>query len=148
MHILCLVPLQLGMRLLLHLVIFRPTLLFLLTASNSHIYLLACIPSTIFWQRIFFVHVGFYTIEYLKMKDMSAKCYHNRFLWKTIGQFLIMTNLLFMICDVPIQALDLGRCANPKGYMVEEIWQELAKAKYLAWEHESTKRSWELRNLK
>ncbi|XP_047966121.1 E3 ubiquitin-protein ligase CHIP isoform X2 [Salvia hispanica] len=46
------------------------------------------------------------------------------------------------------KALDLGRGANPQGYMVEEIWQELAKAKYLVWEHESTKRSWELRNLK
>ncbi|XP_042015016.1 E3 ubiquitin-protein ligase CHIP-like [Salvia splendens] len=46
------------------------------------------------------------------------------------------------------KALDLGRGANPQGYMVEEIWQELAKAKYLVWEDESTKRSWELRNLK
>ncbi|XP_011089031.1 E3 ubiquitin-protein ligase CHIP isoform X2 [Sesamum indicum] len=47
-----------------------------------------------------------------------------------------------------VKALDLGRGANPKSYMVEEIWQELARAKYLAWEHESTKRSWELQNLK
>ncbi|KMS95710.1 hypothetical protein BVRB_005560 isoform A [Beta vulgaris subsp. vulgaris] len=46
------------------------------------------------------------------------------------------------------KALDLGRGANPKGYMVEEIWQELAKAKYLLWEHESSKRSWELQTLK
>ncbi|GER57346.1 tetratricopeptide repeat-containing family protein [Striga asiatica] len=46
------------------------------------------------------------------------------------------------------KALDLGRGANPKGYMVEEIWQELARAKYLEWEHESTKRSSELQNLK
>ena len=46
------------------------------------------------------------------------------------------------------QALDLGRGANPKGYMVEEIWQELAKAKYLLWEHESSQRSWELQTLK
>ncbi|KAH6814421.1 carboxyl terminus of HSC70-interacting protein [Perilla frutescens var. frutescens] len=46
------------------------------------------------------------------------------------------------------KALDLGRGANPQGYMVEEIWQELAKAKYLEWEHESTKRSWELQTLK
>ncbi|KAI3450810.1 hypothetical protein Pfo_007475 [Paulownia fortunei] len=46
------------------------------------------------------------------------------------------------------KALELGRGANPKGYMVEEIWQELARAKYLEWEHESTKRSWELQNLK
>ncbi|XP_048504003.1 E3 ubiquitin-protein ligase CHIP isoform X2 [Beta vulgaris subsp. vulgaris] len=47
-----------------------------------------------------------------------------------------------------VKALDLGRGANPKGYMVEEIWQELAKAKYLLWEHESSKRSWELQTLK
>ncbi|XP_019178462.1 PREDICTED: E3 ubiquitin-protein ligase CHIP-like isoform X1 [Ipomoea nil] len=46
------------------------------------------------------------------------------------------------------KALDLGRGANPKSYMVEEIWQELAKAKYLEWEHESAKRSSELYKLK
>ncbi|CAK9188575.1 unnamed protein product [Ilex paraguariensis] len=46
------------------------------------------------------------------------------------------------------KALDLGGGANPMSYMVEEIWQELAKAKYLEWEHESTERSWELQNLK
>ncbi|CAI9770676.1 unnamed protein product [Fraxinus pennsylvanica] len=46
------------------------------------------------------------------------------------------------------KALDLGRGANPKGYMVEEIWQELARARYLLWEQESTKRSWDLQNLK
>ncbi|ERM99800.1 hypothetical protein AMTR_s00099p00157650 [Amborella trichopoda] len=33
------------------------------------------------------------------------------------------------------KALDLGRGANPASYMVEEIWQELAKAKYSEWEH-------------
>ncbi|GMP90260.1 hypothetical protein CsSME_00041471 [Camellia sinensis var. sinensis] len=46
------------------------------------------------------------------------------------------------------RALDLGRGANPKSYIVEEIWQELAKAKYLEWEYESSKRSWELQSLK
>ncbi|XP_058196640.1 E3 ubiquitin-protein ligase CHIP isoform X2 [Rhododendron vialii] len=46
------------------------------------------------------------------------------------------------------KALDLGRGANPQSYIVEEIWQELAKAKYLEWEHESNKRSWELQTLK
>ncbi|KAK3029388.1 hypothetical protein RJ639_039732, partial [Escallonia herrerae] len=45
-------------------------------------------------------------------------------------------------------ALDLGRGANPKSYMVEEIWQELSKAKYLEWEHDSTKRSWDLQSLR
>ncbi|KAE9611135.1 hypothetical protein Lal_00012075 [Lupinus albus] len=46
------------------------------------------------------------------------------------------------------KALDLGRGADPNGYMVEKIWQELAKAKYLEWERSSSKRSWELQNLK
>lgn len=46
------------------------------------------------------------------------------------------------------KALDLGRGANRNGYMVEEIWQELAKARYLLWEQESSQRSWELQTLK
>ncbi|XP_043719942.1 E3 ubiquitin-protein ligase CHIP isoform X2 [Telopea speciosissima] len=46
------------------------------------------------------------------------------------------------------KALDLGRGANPKSYMVEEIWQELAKAKYLEWEYKSTERTWKLQSLK
>ncbi|XP_040995545.1 E3 ubiquitin-protein ligase CHIP isoform X2 [Juglans microcarpa x Juglans regia] len=45
------------------------------------------------------------------------------------------------------KALDLGR-ANPESYMVEVIWQEIAKAKYVEWENASSKRSWELQNLK
>lgn len=32
--------------------------------------------------------------------------------------------------------------------MVEEIWQELAKAKYMEWEEASSKWSWELQCLK
>lgn len=46
------------------------------------------------------------------------------------------------------QALDLGRGANPTGYMVEEIWEELSKAKYMEWELISAGRSWELNSLK
>ncbi|KAK1354022.1 RING-type E3 ubiquitin transferase [Heracleum sosnowskyi] len=46
------------------------------------------------------------------------------------------------------KALDLGRGANPKSYIVEEVWQELSKARYLEWEHASTKRSLELQSLK
>ncbi|GMH27947.1 hypothetical protein Nepgr_029790 [Nepenthes gracilis] len=46
------------------------------------------------------------------------------------------------------KALDLGRGEHPNGYMVEEIWQELAKAKYLEWELESSKRYWDLHTLK
>lgn len=73
------------------------------------------------------------------------KCceYYNEqfFITLCIQSQLLQTNLL-------MQAMDLGRGANPKGYMVEEIWQELAKAKYLQWEHASTKRLWELQSLK
>lgn len=47
-----------------------------------------------------------------------------------------------------LQALDLGRGADPNGYMVEDIWQELARAKYLEWEQASSERSWELQCLK
>lgn len=36
------------------------------------------------------------------------------------------------------KALELGRGANPSSYMVEEIWQELAKARYLEWESASS----------
>ncbi|RDX94840.1 E3 ubiquitin-protein ligase CHIP, partial [Mucuna pruriens] len=56
--------------------------------------------------------------------------------------------MILLLFVVIIKALDLGRGANPKGYMVEEIWQELAKAKYLEWELSSSKRSWDLQSLK
>ncbi|CAN4098603.1 unnamed protein product [Withania somnifera] len=46
------------------------------------------------------------------------------------------------------KAIDLGRGADPGRYIVEEIWEELAKAKYKEWEHESTRRSCELHTLK
>ncbi|XP_062019221.1 E3 ubiquitin-protein ligase CHIP [Rosa rugosa] len=46
------------------------------------------------------------------------------------------------------RALDLGRVADPKGYMVEDIWQELAKAKFREWEDASSQRAWELQSLK
>lgn len=45
------------------------------------------------------------------------------------------------------KAFDLGR-SKPESDKIEEIWQELAKAKYLEWENASSKRSWELQNLK
>jgi len=56
--------------------------------------------------------------------------------------------MILSLFGIIIKALDLGRGANPKGYMVEEIWQELAKAKYHEWERSSSKRSWELQSLK
>ncbi|CAN0899144.1 E3 ubiquitin-protein ligase CHIP [Linum grandiflorum] len=46
------------------------------------------------------------------------------------------------------RAMDLSRDVNPPGYMLEEIWQEIAKTKYLLWEKASTQRSWELQSLK
>jgi STIP1 homology and U-box containing protein 1 len=39
-----------------------------------------------------------------------------------------------------MKSLDLGRGAHPTSYMVEEIWQELAKAKFSDWERDSIKR--------
>ncbi|KAK1309774.1 E3 ubiquitin-protein ligase CHIP [Acorus calamus] len=46
------------------------------------------------------------------------------------------------------KALDFGRVGDPEGYMVEEIWQRLAKAKYTQWEEESNKRLWRQQELK
>ncbi|KAK1426919.1 hypothetical protein QVD17_15599 [Tagetes erecta] len=45
------------------------------------------------------------------------------------------------------RALDLGRGAHPHSYMVEEIWQELASAKYKEWQRDSTKRTLDLKKL-
>ncbi|KAJ8618753.1 hypothetical protein MRB53_014939 [Persea americana] len=46
------------------------------------------------------------------------------------------------------RALDLGRGANRKSYIVEEIWQELAKAKYLEWQDASGRRERKRRALR
>ncbi|EPS65639.1 hypothetical protein M569_09135, partial [Genlisea aurea] len=46
------------------------------------------------------------------------------------------------------KAMDLGRGADPVGYMVEDIWQQLARSKYLAWDEESAKRSIKRKQLK
>ncbi|XP_008788308.2 E3 ubiquitin-protein ligase CHIP-like [Phoenix dactylifera] len=46
------------------------------------------------------------------------------------------------------KALELGRGANPASYMVEEIWQVLARAKYMEWEDSSSKRAPRLQNLR
>ncbi|XP_076914267.1 E3 ubiquitin-protein ligase CHIP-like [Bidens hawaiensis] len=45
------------------------------------------------------------------------------------------------------RALDLGRGAHPHSYMMEEIWQELAGAKYKEWQRDSTKRASDLQKL-
>ncbi|XP_076915214.1 E3 ubiquitin-protein ligase CHIP-like [Bidens hawaiensis] len=45
------------------------------------------------------------------------------------------------------RALDLGRGAHPNSYMVEEIWQALASAKYKEWVHDSTERNLALQKL-
>ncbi|XP_057964969.1 E3 ubiquitin-protein ligase CHIP isoform X4 [Malania oleifera] len=74
-----------------------------------------------------------------------ALCHRKRNDWTKVEEDC--KRALQLDCN-SVKALDLGRGANPKGYMVEEIWQELAKAKYLEWEHASSKRSWELQNLK
>lgn len=47
------------------------------------------------------------------------------------------------------RVLDLGgRGANPKSYIVGDIWKEFTTAKYLEWERESSKRLWDLQSLK
>ncbi|XP_026663832.1 E3 ubiquitin-protein ligase CHIP-like isoform X2 [Phoenix dactylifera] len=46
------------------------------------------------------------------------------------------------------KAFDLGRGRNPVGCMVEEIWQTLAKAKYMEWELSWSNHAWRLQNLK
>ncbi|PKU66238.1 E3 ubiquitin-protein ligase CHIP isoform X1 [Dendrobium catenatum] len=46
------------------------------------------------------------------------------------------------------KAFDLERSTNPDGDMVEDVWQALAKAKYLEWELSSSKRAWRLQKLK
>ncbi|KAK4573661.1 hypothetical protein RGQ29_031563 [Quercus rubra] len=74
-----------------------------------------------------------------------ALCHRKRKDWLKVEEDCRKAILLDNSC---VKALDLGRGANPKSYMVEEIWQELAKAKYLEWENASTSRSWELQSLK
>jgi len=44
--------------------------------------------------------------------------------------------------------LELGRGAHPASYMVEEIWHELSKAKYIEWEGLSRERASQLQKLK
>ncbi|KAK3120857.1 hypothetical protein QOZ80_8BG0642720 [Eleusine coracana subsp. coracana] len=46
------------------------------------------------------------------------------------------------------KSLELGRGAHPSSYMVEEIWQELSKAKYIEWESLSRGRSSQLNKLR
>lgn len=46
------------------------------------------------------------------------------------------------------KAFDLERSSKTTRNMVEEIWQVLAKAKYMEWERKSSERSWKLQNLK
>ncbi|KAF7096274.1 hypothetical protein CFC21_098245 [Triticum aestivum] len=45
------------------------------------------------------------------------------------------------------KSLELGRGAHPASYMVEEIWQELSKAKYIEWEGLSKMRSSQMHKL-
>ncbi|KAJ0972194.1 hypothetical protein J5N97_020153 [Dioscorea zingiberensis] len=45
------------------------------------------------------------------------------------------------------KALDLGRGADPSGYMIDEIWAVLAEAKYKEWEDLSDQRAWKLQCL-
>ncbi|CAM6103943.1 unnamed protein product [Calypogeia fissa] len=46
------------------------------------------------------------------------------------------------------KALELGRSGQPGNYMVEEIWQELAKAKYIEWERRTMNRKHQQEELR
>lgn len=46
------------------------------------------------------------------------------------------------------KALERGRGAKPASYMIEEIWQVLARAKYMEWEDSSSKQASRLQNLR
>ncbi|XP_050148588.1 E3 ubiquitin-protein ligase CHIP-like isoform X2 [Malus sylvestris] len=74
-----------------------------------------------------------------------ALCHLKRNDWKKVEED---SRRAIQLDHNSVKALDLGRGANLKDYMVEEIWQELSKAKYMEWEETSSKRSWELQNLK
>jgi STIP1 family protein 1 len=46
------------------------------------------------------------------------------------------------------QALNLLKSSNSVDKMAEDIWQVLAKAKYLHWEKHSTERVWKMQSLR
>ncbi|KAH1081580.1 hypothetical protein J1N35_021341 [Gossypium stocksii] len=73
---------------------------------------------------------------------------NNKLVFSRNFVLVLLAAYSFERLNLVLKALDLGWGANPKGYMIDEIWQELAKAKYLQWEHASSKRSWELQSLK
>ena len=83
--------------------------------------------------------------------------------WVTTHYNYVLTSLfwlrLLMSCPVTLflsscssyhgkQALILLKSANSTDEMAEEIWQVLAKAKYLDWEKHSTERLWRMQSLK
>lgn len=66
-----------------------------------------------------------------------------------------MLGLSLLHCDlleeaiVHLQsALELGRSGKPGNYMVEEIWQELAKAKFIQWEQSTNNRKQQQEELR
>ncbi|XP_021633314.1 E3 ubiquitin-protein ligase CHIP isoform X2 [Manihot esculenta] len=102
--------------------------------------------------RIALSVIGDGSIDWTKVEEDSRKAieldYNSVKAHYMLGLALLQKNELAGGVKELQRALDLGRGANPVGYMVEEIWQELAKAKYMQWEQSSTKRSWELQSLK
>ncbi|XP_057985113.1 E3 ubiquitin-protein ligase CHIP-like isoform X2 [Hevea brasiliensis] len=102
--------------------------------------------------RIGLYVIGNGSIDWTKVEDDCRKAIqldHNSVkAHYMLGLALLQKNELAEGVRELQKALDLGRGADPMGYMVEEIWQELAKAKYMEWEQASTKRSWELQSLK
>ncbi|XP_028556010.1 E3 ubiquitin-protein ligase CHIP isoform X2 [Dendrobium catenatum] len=74
-----------------------------------------------------------------------ALCYFKRKDWERVEQDC---RNVIQLDGSSVKAFDLERSTNPDGDMVEDVWQALAKAKYLEWELSSSKRAWRLQKLK
>nr|XP_051200680.1 E3 ubiquitin-protein ligase CHIP isoform X2 [Lolium perenne] len=74
-----------------------------------------------------------------------ALCYKRRNEWAKVEEDCRMA---IHYDSHSVKSLELGRGAHPASYMVEEIWQELSKAKYIEWEGLSKMRSSQLHKLK
>ncbi|XP_008801578.1 E3 ubiquitin-protein ligase CHIP-like isoform X6 [Phoenix dactylifera] len=74
-----------------------------------------------------------------------ALCYQKRKEWTKVEEDC---RKALELDSNSVKAFDLGRGRNPVGCMVEEIWQTLAKAKYMEWELSWSNHAWRLQNLK
>ncbi|KAL6659552.1 hypothetical protein ACP70R_003592 [Stipagrostis hirtigluma subsp. patula] len=77
----------------------------------------------------------------IKLDNHSVKAHY------MLGLALVNSQKLAEGIKALEKSLELGRGAHPASYMVEEIWQELSKAKYIEWESLSRERASKLHNL-